>query len=268
MKKKTRYFFYILVFIGWVILQYVNKAHYGEESWVTDQWLVWGVGIILLMLISAFELERLKRKAIKLIWPGGSCTIDTGNPFCRLPPVLDEVTGKIIIPEYWVYAINGWIAPKLYHWPGGEEEGYIMVPKSLVINFGNHIALNVADMEFFMGENRHRDLPREQYHLLYRHCIDKGHGWDEDRKVGWGFIPYYGELTIDVASLGDSKRWQKLYNRKESYMEEEIEGYREKYSSALLLQAQQQGAVTKKPAKPWKEEQQSQKINKDKEGEE
>jgi hypothetical protein len=217
------------------------------------------------MMVSAYELERLKSKSIKLIWPGGSCTIDTGNPFCRLPAIHDEKTGLIVVPEYWVYAINGWIAPKIYDWPGGEEDGYIMVPKTLVINFGSQIALNVSDMEFFMGEDRHRELPREQYHLLYRHCIDKGHGWDYDRKVGWGFIPYHtAVLPIDIEALGNAKLREKQSNRKESYLEEEIEGYREKFSASLMLQTQEKGAVVKKMAPGWQKEQKTQKVNKEK----
>ena len=99
MKRKTRWLMYGLILLGWCVLQYFNTHHYSEDSWITDQWLIWGLFLIIIFLAGFYQLERLKAKAIKLIWLGGSCTIDTGNPFCRIASI-KNAKGKILCPEY------------------------------------------------------------------------------------------------------------------------------------------------------------------------
>jgi len=233
--RKTRNFGYIILFIVWVVVQHFSEAHYGEDCWVTDQWLIMGGVLYLVTITGAYQLERQKAICIKIIWPGGSSTIDTGNPFCRIPAILDPLTGKILVPEYWVYALGGWIVPMVYPWPGGKEKGYIMLPGCLVRKYGVQVALNISDMEFYIGKDRHMRLPREQYHWLYRTCIEKKHGWSYERKVGWGTIPYFVDESVDLKLLGDSKRRWEWQNEATATMETTKDGYREELSAKTML---------------------------------
>lgn len=258
MKRKTRWAGYVLIILAWVLIVVYNENHYSEDSFITDQWFQIGLWLFTMYWVGLWSWEKLQSKAKQCIWPGGKCNIDTAK-FIDFEAYKDKDTGKLMYEKHVGIKVNSWFAPGVYHHEGGKEQGYLIVPERAIIHYQNHIALNISDMEWFVGYDKHLELPKHMREKLIQHCIEVYGTWEDDWKIGWGLIPYHKTIKGEIAGALDFKNSLKALHRRVAELEMENKAWRKKYIKVMKIDKDEVRPI---PAPAWKKEEEEEKKEK------